>query len=67
MVTTEEPARVAVLGRIPGIVGMGAIGPALARRARAFDMEVVYHSRRAVAVGKVAAILAGDPPLTPVG
>ena len=47
--TTENRARIAVLGRIPGIVGMGAIGQALARRARAFDMEVVYHSRRPVA------------------
>jgi len=36
-------------GRRLGIVGMGAIGQALGRRARAFDMEVVYHSRRPVA------------------
>ena len=36
-------------GRRLGIIGMGAIGQALARRARAFDMEVVYHSRRPVA------------------
>ena len=36
-------------GRRLGIVGMGAIGRALARRARAFEMEVVYHSRRPVA------------------
>ena len=36
-------------GRRLGIVGMGAIGQALARRAQAFDMEVVYHSRRRVA------------------
>jgi len=36
-------------GRRLGIVGMGAIGQALGRRARAFDMEVVYHSRRRVA------------------
>ena len=36
-------------GRRLGIVGMGAIGQALARRAQAFDMEVVYHSRRPVA------------------
>ena len=35
-------------GRRLGIIGMGAIGQALARRARAFEMEVVYHSRRAI-------------------
>ncbi len=28
-----------------GVLGMGAIGQATARRARAFGMEVVYHSR----------------------
>jgi glyoxylate reductase len=32
-----------------GIIGMGAIGEALARRARAFGMNVVYHNRRPVA------------------
>jgi glyoxylate reductase len=35
-------------GRRLGIIGMGAIGQALARRARAFEMEVVYHSRRPI-------------------
>ncbi len=35
-------------GRQLGIVGMGAIGEALAVRARAFGMQVVYHNRRAV-------------------
>ncbi|MFI4904240.1 MAG: NAD(P)-dependent oxidoreductase [Burkholderiales bacterium] len=33
-------------GRRLGIYGMGAIGAAIARRARAFDMEVGYHNRR---------------------
>jgi lactate dehydrogenase-like 2-hydroxyacid dehydrogenase len=28
-----------------GIVGMGRIGQAIARRARAFDMELLYHTR----------------------
>src|SRR3546814_15580510 len=32
-----------------GIVGMGRIGRALARRARAFGMTVHYHNRRRVA------------------
>jgi glyoxylate reductase len=35
-------------GRRLGIVGMGSIGEALAARARAFGMSVVYHNRRAV-------------------
>lgn len=33
-----------------GIVGLGAIGVALAKRAAAFDMEVAYHSRNAAPV-----------------
>lgn len=36
-------------GRQLGIVGMGAIGEALAGRARAFGMSVVYHNRSRVA------------------
>jgi len=35
-------------GRQLGIVGMGAIGEALAVRAKAFGMSVTYHNRRAV-------------------
>ena len=35
-------------GRRLGIVGMGGIGVALAQRAAAFGMEVVYHNRSAV-------------------
>ena len=34
-------------GATLGIVGLGAIGQALARRARAFDMRVLYYSRTA--------------------
>ena len=33
-----------------GIIGMGGIGEALAARARAFGMHVVYHNRRPVTV-----------------
>ncbi|MEA3052381.1 MAG: glyoxylate reductase [Sphingomonadales bacterium] len=33
-------------GKALGIVGMGRIGTALARRARAFGMDVHYHNRR---------------------
>jgi len=40
-----------VTGRTVGIVGMGRIGQAIARRCRAgFGMEVVYHNRSAKAV-----------------
>ncbi len=33
-------------GKHLGIVGMGRIGQAVARRARGFDMQVMYHNRR---------------------
>lgn len=36
-----------VHGATLGIVGLGAIGAAMARRARGFDMRVIYHSRSA--------------------
>ena len=32
-----------------GIVGMGRIGQAIARRARGFDMKVIYHNRTRIA------------------
>jgi lactate dehydrogenase-like 2-hydroxyacid dehydrogenase len=34
-----------VYGSTLGIIGMGRIGEAVARRARGFDMEVLYHNR----------------------
>jgi len=37
-----------IQGRRLGIVGMGGIGRALAERAAAFGMEILYHNRRAV-------------------
>ncbi len=37
---------VRVSGKTLGILGMGRIGQAMARRARGFDMRVLYHSRR---------------------
>jgi glyoxylate reductase len=45
-------------GRTLGIVGMGAIGEALADRARAFGMQIAYHNRRPV-TPEVAARLGG--------
>src|SRR5690606_31440080 len=38
-----------VWGKRVGIVGMGRIGTALARRATAFGMSIHYHNRRRVA------------------
>src|SRR5262249_58441453 len=40
---------VRVTGKTLGILGMGRIGRAMARRARGFDMTVVYHSRHRLA------------------
>ncbi|WP_428540249.1 2-hydroxyacid dehydrogenase [Rhodopila sp.] len=37
---------VRVTGKRIGILGMGRIGRAMARRARGFDMQVLYHGRR---------------------
>lgn len=37
-----------VQGRRLGIIGMGGIGEAMATRAKAFGMEIVYHNRTAV-------------------
>ncbi|MGH7212955.1 MAG: 2-hydroxyacid dehydrogenase, partial [Acetobacteraceae bacterium] len=36
---------ISVTGKTLGILGMGRIGRAMARRARGFDMRVVYHAR----------------------
>ncbi|TQM02986.1 2-hydroxyacid dehydrogenase [Pseudonocardia kunmingensis] len=38
-------------GKQLGIVGMGSIGRAVARRAAAFGMDVVHHNRRPVDIG----------------
>ena len=49
---------VEVTGACIGIVGMGRIGLEVAKRARGFDMSVLYHNRRPVPADKAAA--AGD-------
>jgi lactate dehydrogenase-like 2-hydroxyacid dehydrogenase len=41
-------------GRTLGIVGMGRIGQAVARRARGFDMRVLYHNRSPLAPEQAA-------------
>ncbi len=43
------PLQRKVSGKRVGIVGLGRIGKAIARRAQAFDMELRYHNRRPVA------------------
>lgn len=32
-------------GKVLGILGMGGIGTAIAKRAKSFDMEIIYHNR----------------------
>lgn len=44
-----EPMGYDVTGKRLGILGMGRIGQAVAKRAAAFDMELHYHSRRRIA------------------
>ncbi|MEX0921991.1 MAG: 2-hydroxyacid dehydrogenase [Rhodovibrionaceae bacterium] len=44
----EFPLVGRVHGRRMGILGLGHIGKAIAKRAQAFDMEVAYHNRRQV-------------------
>jgi glyoxylate reductase len=51
----HPPSGFPLEGRTLGIVGMGNIGRAVAHRARAFGMRVVYHNRQPLAGG-----LAGD-------
>lgn len=50
-------------GATLGIVGMGRIGKALARRAGAFGMRVVYHSRRRLAAEEERALEVSSMPL----
>ncbi|MBI2195135.1 MAG: D-glycerate dehydrogenase [Planctomycetes bacterium] len=50
-------------GKVLGILGMGRIGQALARRARAFGMRLIYHNRRRVAAAVEEALGARFVPL----
>ena len=43
------PLTASLGGRTMGILGLGRIGKAIARRAEAFGLEVVYHGRKAQA------------------
>ncbi len=40
------PLTASLRGRTLGILGLGRIGKAIARRAEAFGLAVVYHGRR---------------------
>src|SRR4051812_42139621 len=50
-------------GKLLGIVGLGGIGRRVAERARAFGMEIAYHSRHPAPAGVVAELEAGRMPL----
>jgi lactate dehydrogenase-like 2-hydroxyacid dehydrogenase len=41
------PLTASLRGRTMGVLGLGRIGKAIARRAKSFGLEVVYHGRRA--------------------
>lgn len=45
-----------VHGKTLGIVGMGRIGEAMARRARGFGMRILYHNRRPIDPAREAAL-----------
>jgi lactate dehydrogenase-like 2-hydroxyacid dehydrogenase len=51
-----------VAGRTLGIVGLGAIGTAVARRARGFDMPVLYTNRHRNLEAEQSLITHGGPP-----
>ncbi|MCZ6603665.1 MAG: NAD(P)-dependent oxidoreductase, partial [Alphaproteobacteria bacterium] len=53
-----------VTGKRLGIVGMGRIGQAVARRARGFDMEVHYHNRNRLSPEKEAGAVYHTQPET---
>jgi gluconate 2-dehydrogenase len=46
--TIDQMSGVDVFGSTLGILGMGRIGRAIARRAAGFSMPVIYHNRRAL-------------------
>ena len=49
---------VPVAGKTLGIVGMGKIGTAVARRSRGFSMKVLYHNRRRIPPSEEAELAA---------
>jgi glyoxylate reductase len=53
-------------GKLLGIVGLGGIGRRVAERARAFGMEIAYHSRHPAPAEVVEALEAERLPLAPL-
>lgn len=49
-----------ITGQRLGIIGMGNIGQLVAKRARAFDMEIHYHNRRQLPLAKEAGAIFHD-------
>ena len=45
--TSSFPLTASLNGRTMGILGLGRIGKAIARRAQSFGLEIVYHGRQA--------------------
>ena len=43
----------AISGKTLGIIGMGRIGRSVARKARAFDMKIIYHNRHVIPAGEL--------------
>ncbi len=60
--TPTEPLGHDVTGRRLGILGMGRIGRAVARRARGFDMEIHYHNRSRLDAGEEQGATFHDTP-----
>jgi glyoxylate reductase len=50
------PFGIDLYGKTLGIVGMGAIGSAVARRAQACGMKIIYHNRKPRPAGEVQAM-----------
>ncbi|WP_048110271.1 2-hydroxyacid dehydrogenase [Nitrosarchaeum koreense] len=45
-------------GKTLGILGLGRIGSTLAKRAKAFDMKIIYHNRKSISKNKEKALRA---------
>lgn len=47
-----------VTGKTLGIIGLGTIGKAVAKKARAFDMRILYHNRQRISTAEETALMA---------
>ena len=57
---------VLIAGKTLGIVGMGKIGSAVARRSRGFSMKILYHNRRRLSPSTEAELAASYRDLDPL-